>query len=459
MNYDEIANDPARMDYPGIKQAGPSPKYGRLRKFLIVLLLIAIPCLFVLVYLLGFGKHRAEPPAGTVKNGGLNIKLPDPHFKKGQPEDKLSIYEAANIDSLHIREAIRNDPYYSKTDTIGQLRKRGSIALESIFEKSALKYNQQEGLINALNAKDSTDQNEKKVMDKLSQLRNEINKKAEAVPVLPSAANPPNSPDIDKLEKIIARLSPSKEPDPEMAQLNGMLEKIIAIQHPERMADSIQSISRKNKQKVFAVNVKNGEDYISLIGQDEPYAEDYIRRSAQADSDNTELKTNGFFSLDDGAGFNIKNQNTIEAVVYETKTVVSGSVIKLRLLNDVYINGTFLPKDLFIFGRASLDNERLKIMVGSIRYANNIFPVSLDTYDLDGMEGIYIPGSINRDVSKQSADQAFGSVGLTALDPSIGVQAASAGIQAAKTLLSRKVKLVQVSLKAGYKVLLKNNRD
>ena len=459
MNYDEIANDPARMDYPGIKQAGPSPKYGRLRKFLIVLLLIAIPCLFVLVYLLGFGKHRTEPPAGTVKNGGLNIKLPDPHFKKGQPEDKLSIYEAANIDSLHIREAIRNDPYYSKTDTIGQLRKRGSIALESIFEKSALKYNQQEGLINALNAKDSTDQNEKKVMDKLSQLRNEINKKAEAVPVLPSAANPPNSPDIDKLEKIIARLSPSKEPDPEMAQLNGMLEKIIAIQHPERMADSIQSISRKNKQKVFAVNVKNGEDYISLIGQDEPYAEDYIRRSAQADSDNTELKTNGFFSLDDGAGFNIKNQNTIEAVVYETKTVVSGSVIKLRLLNDVYINGTFLPKDLFIFGRASLDNERLKIMVGSIRYANNIFPVSLDTYDLDGMEGIYIPGSINRDVSKQSADQAFGSVGLTALDPSIGVQAASAGIQAAKTLLSRKVKLVQVSLKAGYKVLLKNNRD
>ncbi len=459
MNYEEIASDAESKDYPGTKKPAHSPKYLRRRKFLMILPVIVIPFLFILFFTLGVGKHKPDSSPGTIKNGGLNIKLPDPHFKKGQPEDKLSIYEVANNDSMHLKEAIKNDPYYKKSDTAGQVQKTKSNALESIFEKSALKYNQQEGLINSLNAKDSADQNEKRVMDKLSQLRNEINKKAEAAPVLSSPASLPNSPDIDKLEKMISMLAEKKEPDPEMAQLNGMLEKIIAIQHPENRQDSIQSISRKNKQKAFAVNVKNGDDNISLIGQEESSSEESIRRSSSYDSTKTEYKTNGFFSFDDASETSDKNQNTIEAVVYETKTVVSGSIIKLGLLNDIYVNGVFIPKDQFLFGRASLDKERLKITVGSIRSANNIFPVSLDIYDLDGMEGIYIPGSINRDVSKQSADQAFGSVGLASLDPSIGAQAASAGIQAAKTLLSRKVKLIQVTLKAGYKVLLKNNRD
>jgi hypothetical protein len=47
------------------------------------------------------------------------------------------------------------------------------------------------------------------------------------------------------------------------------------------------------------------------------------------------------------------------------------------------------------------------------------------------------------------------------LNPSIGVQAASAGISAAKNLLSKKVRLIKVTVKAGYRVLLwdKNNQE
>jgi len=40
------------------------------------------------------------------------------------------------------------------------------------------------------------------------------------------------------------------------------------------------------------------------------------------------------------------------------------------------------------------------------------------------------------------------------LDPSIGQQAASVGIEAAKGLFSKKAKLIKVTVKAGYKVLL-----
>jgi hypothetical protein len=79
----------------------------------------------------------------------------------------------------------------------------------------------------------------------------------------------------------------------------------------------------------------------------------------------------------------------------------------------------------------------------------------MEAYDLDGQPGIYVPGSIDRDVSKASADEALGTLGVTSLDPSLGAQAAGAGIQAVKTLLTRKVRQVRVVVREGYQLLLK----
>ena len=78
---------------------------------------------------------------------------------------------------------------------------------------------------------------------------------------------------------------------------------------------------------------------------------------------------------------------------------------------------------------------------------------------MDGQEGIYVPGSINRTVAKESANNAIGGIGTTTIDPSLGAQAASAGIEAAKTLFSKKMKLIKMTIRAGYKVLFKDNHD
>jgi hypothetical protein len=83
----------------------------------------------------------------------------------------------------------------------------------------------------------------------------------------------------------------------------------------------------------------------------------------------------------------------------------------------------------------------------------------MEVYDMDGLAGIYIPGAISRDVAKQSTDNALQSVALGSLDPSLGAQAASAGIETAKNLLSKKVKLVKVQVKAGYRILLKDKQQ
>ena len=75
---------------------------------------------------------------------------------------------------------------------------------------------------------------------------------------------------------------------------------------------------------------------------------------------------------------------------------------------------------------------------------------------MDGLAGIYIPGAISRDVAKQSADNSLQLMELTTLDPSLKAQAAAAGINTVKSMLSKKVKQVKVMVKAGYRVLLRD---
>jgi conjugative transposon TraM protein len=153
-----------------------------------------------------------------------------------------------------------------------------------------------------------------------------------------------------------------------------------------------------------------------------------------------------------------QDENSFEAVIHDTQELVAGATVKMRLLNDIYINGNHIPRNQFVFGVCSINGERLTIEVGSIRTGNSLLPISLTVYDMDGLEGIYIPGAITRDAAKQASDDAMQNIQLMSLDPSIGAQAASAGIEATKGLLSKKAKLVKVTVKSGYRILLKDTK-
>lgn len=229
-----------------------------------------------------------------------------------------------------------------------------------------------------------------------------------------------------------------------MDQLNSMLDKVMAIQHPEILSDSLARMAKEIKEVAYRVDLNNSSSDPQTFGSE--------------NSASVSPSSNRFYDLASDQSLENVRDNTIEAEIPETQTLVSGSTIKLRLLNDVRINGHLIVKDQLIYGIVTLSGERLKIGFSSIRAGKNILPVSLEAYDLDGLAGIYIPGSINRDVAKQSSDQAISSMNLATLDPSIGAQAAGAGIQAAKSLISRKVKLVKVTVKAGYKMLLRDSK-
>jgi TraM protein len=382
-----------------------SLKVLKKRKFLMVLPLLVIPFLTIIFVALGGGKGNSA--AKEIQTAGLNVKLPDAHFKKGKEKNKLGSYEESNKDSARLHEEMKNDPYY-KMQNHSSDSLTGTNQLQSILQHAALQNNQQ-----------GIDPNEKMVTDKLALLKTALSKKQEQVQ--PGYTNS-NSPDIERLQMMMQHMqqNSSRQSDPEINQIDKVLEKLMMVQHPEMMQDTL----KKNKPETYAVSLNDTTSQQEFYGLSE-------------ESENN-------------------NSNSIEAVVDETQTLVSGAVIKLRLLQNIYVHGSLIAKDQLVYGISSLSNERLKISINSVMCNDNILPVSLEVFDMDGLAGIYIPGSINRDVSKASADEAISSVGITSLDPSLGAQAANAGIQAAKTLISKKVKLIRVTVKSGYKVLLKD---
>ncbi|GAB2452464.1 hypothetical protein GCM10011375_39490 [Hymenobacter qilianensis] len=146
--------------------------------------------------------------------------------------------------------------------------------------------------------------------------------------------------------------------------------------------------------------------------------------------------------------------NAVPAVVHSDQVVVPGQTVKLRLLSDVQLEGRVIPQNTVVYGVCQLSGQRLTIQVSSIQYENSVVPVSLSAYDLDGGEGLSIPGSVDRDMAKQGLAAGASSADLLTMSPSLGAQAAGIAIQTGKALSSRKIRLVKINLKANYKLLL-----
>lgn len=151
--------------------------------------------------------------------------------------------------------------------------------------------------------------------------------------------------------------------------------------------------------------------------------------------------------------------NTLPAVIHESQEVVSGSLVKMRLTEPAVVNGHRLAANTFIYGKCSLAGERLSITIESLKSGNNIFPASLEVYDVDGLEGLHIPGAITRDASKQAGADAMGAADVMLMSANPATAAAGVAVNAVKGLGQKKIRLVKVRLKAGYQVMLKVDKE
>ncbi len=385
----------------------------RHEKFLFVLPLLCLP--FLLLAFVALGGGQKSKLIVTGKKAAFNAEMPTPKLQDESEWNKLSFYERAEKDSNKLKEQMLADPYYrlpgKKTDTAGYFD--GKISYDPAPEQ---KINERIKQINSL----------------LSESEGSQEKETKTLPV--------RSKEIPAMPEVVP------EVDPELKQLDGMLDKIMAIQNPEK----IRQQSEKNRQFVFPVQRDSKQAKITLLSKERKVIDTSIGKSVF-------VQQNSFMGLPESKPEQASlSAAAVAAIVEVAQTVVSGNTLSLRITGDVVVAGIFIPSNTKLSGIVSLDGDRLSCKITSIRFQKYLLPVELEVYDLDGMPGINIPNAISRDVSKQSASQAIQGLGMSSVDPSIGAQAATAGIEAAKQLLSKKVKLVRVTIPSGYNVLLRS---
>ncbi|TCC88585.1 conjugative transposon protein TraM [Pedobacter frigiditerrae] len=340
------------------------------RKILLVLPLLVMPFLALAFYAAGGGSAGAG--SDVIASRGINTALPDADFKSEDPADKMGFYEKGAKDTA------------------------GSAGAGSMADRMGFKASVEDERTAEINAK-------------LAQLNREINSppveagggKSYASSSAPKKDDAGMNSDVDRLEMLMKSMKADKGADPEMEQMNSMLEKLLDIQNPARA-----------QQKVV------GKIYGDLADRE-------------------------FLA--------------VPAEIADAGKVVQGSTIRLRLLDSVVLKNVVVPKGHEVFGLCRLVNQRLLLDIKHIRLGNAIVPVELTMYGLDGMPGLAAPDAVFGEVASGGAVDAVGGISVYGMEGIAG-QVAGAGIDAAKSLFSRKVKVVRVKLHAGEKVLLRNNR-
>src|SRR6188768_2714769 len=227
-----------------MKKVQRSQAYLRKRKMMMVLPLLVVPFLTMAFWSLGGGNIANGE---TTQTQGLNLKLPNPKLSN-EFADKLSFYDKADKDSMKLAEQIRNDPYYLHNDSMQ------GVYLNQITAAPADKFK----LPNLRLSPDNKITTEDQVMKKLAELNKVINEPAQinskdGVSQEHENTNLDLGNDVDKLEAMMQSLNKSNGDDPEIKQLDKTLEKILDIQHPERVKDRIKEKSLKNKEVVFPI--------------------------------------------------------------------------------------------------------------------------------------------------------------------------------------------------------------
>ncbi len=341
------------------------------RKVLLILPLLALPFLALAFYAMGGGRSDA-PSMQLQPQKGINTNLPDAAFKTDKPLDKLAYYQQSERNSENHDE----NEIKTVTDRLGF---------------SSTEQDPQTELID----------------QKLEALNREINRPEESqMRKQPSSKRKAGRPvgmtdDVDRLETMMRNMQQSSGDDPEITQLNKMLEKILDIQHPQRIK----------------------EQYI----RDIPESNDNLFKA-------------------------------IPAIIEENQKVTQGSVIKLRLLDSVVLNGETVPKNHLIYGICDITNQRLILNIKNIRIGNSIVPVDLSVFDMDGMKGLDVPEAYIKNAVNEGTDGVLRNMQLPGYDPSVAAQVAGVGLEAAKGLFSKKTKRIKARLKAGKPVLLRNNQ-
>ena len=156
----------------------------------------------------------------------------------------------------------------------------------------------------------------------------------------------------------------------------------------------------------------------------------------------------------------------IKAMIDKTTKAHEGTRLRFKLLDDVIVKGVKLKKGTYLYGTVTgFGQQRVMADITSILVKDKFLKIHLSVYDLDGMQGFYVPESAFRDMMKNAGSAAmqsnisFDSNGGSGISPqALALQALQNVYQSTSSAVSQAIKKNRAKIKYNSIVYLINEQ-
>lgn len=405
-----------------------SEEQKRKRARFIVYPLMVLLCIgFVCLVYCPTEKERAEQEKGQ----GFNTEIPSPE-RNGLEGNKKDAYEKAfmekeeekrrtffDVAASMFREEECRDSVHISEEAVPVSSRKNTMDGESPVRSSAGAYRRMNRTLETVYEPES-DLEKERLLERIGEL--------------------------ERMQQAERRESASS-----MEEKMALMEKSyeLAAKYNNRQAvETPVPVRQAEERKAMPVKRMQGQVVSSLSG---PVSDEELM-SAFAGERNTGFNTPvGRKTVTGG--------NTVAACVHGTQTVSDGQALRLRITEPMTVADRFIPKGTVLVGATRIQGERLEIMVNAVEYKGAIFPVELEVYDMDGQQGILVPNSLEYDAAREIAANMGTSMNSSInISTDAGAQIASdlgkGVIQGVSQYISKRMRTVKITLKAGHRVLL-----
>ena len=156
----------------------------------------------------------------------------------------------------------------------------------------------------------------------------------------------------------------------------------------------------------------------------------------------------------------------IKAMIDQTTKAHEGTRLRFKLLDDVIVKGVKLKKGTYLYGTVTgFGQQRVMADITSILVKDKFLKIHLSVYDLDGMQGFYVPESAFRDMMKNAGSAAMqsnisfdsgGGSGISA--EALALQALQNVYQSTSSAVSQAIKKNRAKIKYNTIVYLINEQ-
>lgn len=385
--------------------------------------ILYIPMLFVGYFVCNFFNiEKADVNDGKLETvEHFNDKIPDPHIKgdglgnkyESMLESYGKIKDASAVENVQKQEE-QKEQYESKYSdaelaALEEQSKEAEKAVEQIRKmQESMKetQNRTAGLTD-----DRSNGNTPEENATLAELQNALAQARGQIEGIGEDGNAPEKPELSKTD----------------LQTKGS----VSVEEKPKKEKVVKEIEEDATPEEVVVKTKETSDYFNTIGTNEP------------------------------------ERKLIKAIIDEDIKAVDGSRVRLRILEDIEVGQTTIPKGSYLYATMSgFSSQRVKGTVKSIFINDELIKINLSIYDTDGLEGLYVPESDFRSTAKDIGSQTMNTppnfnTGTTVESAFVqwGMNAVQQGIQKTTQAISKNIKKNKVKLKYGTFVYLINSKE